>query len=107
MVPRNDLENPAVGMKFDTEKPRLDLLSPIGVLAVAEVLTYGAKKYAPNNWRNVIGWRWRYIGAALRHIFAYQRGERIDPESGLPRLAHAACCLLFMLELDLTDTVPA
>lgn len=26
--------------------------------------------------------------------------ERLDPESGLPHLAHAACCLLFALELD-------
>lgn len=100
VCPEHNDEETCVGRKFDSEKTRLDLLPFRALEKVGEVLTYGAKKYEPDNWRHVEGWRWRYLGAVLRHIFAWQRGERLDPESGLPHLAHAACCVLFLLELD-------
>jgi hypothetical protein len=99
--------HPRQGAKYDKDKPLFDLLPPVGIAHVAHVLTYGAKKYAPENWRKVVGWRWRYLGAALRHLFAYMNGDRVDPESGMLHLAHAACCLLFMIELDMnTPQVP-
>jgi hypothetical protein len=88
------------GTKLDAEKNRLDLLPVVAIERTGWVLTYGAQKYAPDNWRKVEGWRWRYFGALLRHLFAWKRGEKLDPESGHPHLAHAACCVLFMLELD-------
>ena len=40
------------------------------------------------------------IGATIRHLTAWRSGERLDPESGLPHLAHAACSVLFMLAID-------
>lgn len=88
------------GLKLDAGKTRLDLLPPVAIEQVGRVLTFGAAKYAPDNWRKVDGWRWRYAAAALRHMFAWLRGERLDQESGLPHLAHAGCCLLFLVELD-------
>lgn len=91
---------PPIGRKDDAEKPRWDLLPWIGTGHVVDVLTYGAKKYAPENWRKVEGWRWRYFTAAMRHLTKWRLGEKIDPESGCPHLAHAACCILFLLELD-------
>jgi hypothetical protein len=36
----------------------------------------------------------------MRHVHAWRAGETKDPESGLHHLAHAGCCLLFMLWLD-------
>ncbi len=86
-------------IKNDDGKPRTDLLPPRAVLQVAAVLAYGARKYAPNNWRKVddLG---RYTAAALRHVFAYMTGERTDPESGCHHLACAACSLLFVIELE-------
>jgi hypothetical protein len=93
------------GRKFDSEKLRVDLL-PIGaLLEVAEVVTYGAKKYDENNWQNVRPVS-RYYGAALRHLWARARGETHDPESGLPHLAHAACCILFMLSVEVGHDNP-
>lgn len=89
-----------VGRKFDQMKPRLDLLPPVALEQIAQVLSYGAVKYEPENWRRVKGWRWRYTAALLRHLFAYMRRERLDPESGLHHLAHAGCCLLFLLEQE-------
>jgi len=89
-----------LGMKFDSDKPRLGLLPPIALESIADVLTFGAKKYAPDNWRYVDNANSRYIDAALRHITAYMRGEYTDQETDLPHLSHAACCLMFIIELD-------
>lgn len=88
------------GDKFDAGKPMLRLLPPKAVFAVARVLTFGAKKYAPDNWRKVDNAKERYTDALLRHVFAWLGGERNDHESGEHHLAHAACCALFLLELE-------
>lgn len=63
----------------------------------ARVLMFGAKKYEKNNWKKGMDWS-RMYDAALRHIFASLNGEDIDPESGEDHLAHARCCLGFLLE---------
>lgn len=89
------------GVKLDGGKVRLDLMPMHAWLEVGKVLTFGALKYGANNWRKVAGWRWRYIGAGLRHVTAYMLGERSDPESGLHHLSHAMCCFLFVLENEL------
>jgi hypothetical protein len=88
-----------LGLKLDSAKPRWTLL-PWDVLAdVVAVLEHGARKYAPNNWKHVQP-KERYADAALRHLTAWLRGERIDPESKLPHLAHAICSLMFLLWHD-------
>ncbi len=90
-----------VGIKFTDGKPRTDLLPFRAVLEVSKVLSFAVPKYGANNWRKVRGWRWKYIGAALRHLSYYMLGDRTDPESGLPHLAHALCSIMFVLEQDL------
>jgi len=85
-------------MKFDTDKLRYDLIPPSAMKALAEVLTYGAKKYKPNNWRN--GDKDRYIAALYRHLEAWRAGEQKDEESGMVHLAHALTNVAFLLELD-------
>ena len=88
------------GVKHDAGKLPLDLLPFDALDSVAAVLAHGAAKYEARNWE--LGMRWgRLFGAALRHLFAWGRGERLDPESGLPHLAHAACCVLFLLAYEL------
>lgn len=85
------------GMKFDTNKLRFDLIPAIATEGLAAVLTYGAKKYKPNNWRSVDPQR--YVAAFERHWHAYISGEMLDKESGLPHLAHCMTNLTFLLEL--------
>lgn len=83
--------------KHDGEKVRVDLL-PTGALEeIAKVLTFGAHKYSAWNWAKGMAWS-RLLGAAMRHLFAWARGESVDPESGLPHLAHLGCCVLFLIE---------
>jgi hypothetical protein len=94
----------AEGQKFDAGKDRWDLIQPRIVQEYVRVLTFGAKKYAPGNWRLVDEAKARYFAATLRHVWAWWRGERNDPESGLHHLAHAICCLAFLAEVELEDT---
>jgi hypothetical protein len=82
-------------LKFDNEKPRTELVDADAILELAKVLTFGAKKYAANNWRKGIEFS-RVIGAALRHIYAIQQGEDRDQETGLLHSAHAMCELMFL-----------
>lgn len=83
-------------LKFDTNKVPMELLPAPALEAIAEVLAFGARKYASWNWAKGFTWS-RLIGAALRHLFAFARGEDRDPESGLSHLAHAGCCILFLI----------
>ena len=79
------------------EKPRFDLVPWTAIEEIAQVLTFGAKKYDDNNWRR--GARWgRYFRALCSHVFAWWRGENLDPETGYSHLAHAGCCLIFPME---------
>ena len=90
-----------VGRKLDAGKPRWSLLPWNALGAVVSVLEFGARKYAPGNWRHVPDARTRYFDAAQRHLLAWWSGEKSDPETQFPHLAHALCCLLFLLALEL------
>ncbi len=87
-------------IKHDAEKWRFSLIPIAPLKSVISVLEFGARKYAPGNWKTVPDARTRYFNAAMRHITAWWSGERNDTESGLPHLAHAICCLLFLLWFD-------
>lgn len=85
-------------MKFDTEKLRYDLVPTSAIEGLARVITYGARKYKPDNWRK--GDIERYEAAAFRHLMAWRQGEECDEESGLTHLTHLLCNIAFMIELD-------
>lgn len=85
-------------VRYNQDKLRYDLIPPEFITALAEVFTFGAKKYTPNNWKGFTPEQQEEIkGSLLRHIYAYLEGEENDPESGLSHLAHAGCNLAFML----------
>ena len=83
------------GRKDDTGKARFDLLSPEALDGLVGVLTFGAGRYADRNWEKGIAYG-RVFAAAMRHLWAWWRGEDKDPESGLSHLDHAACCIHFL-----------
>lgn len=87
-----------LGTKADDGKVMMGAIPPHAELAVARVLTFGAKKYSRGNWAHVENSDERYMDAALRHINTYRRGEQTDSETGENHLAHAVCCLMFMLD---------
>lgn len=86
------------GIKHDVDKLRYELLPVKPIEDIVRVLTFGSKKYKDDNWKHVKPFEDRYYAAALRHITAWRKGEILDRETGLPHLAHATCCLVFLLE---------
>ena len=83
-------------IKYDNSKPRVDLIPTSSLEEIAKVLEFGAAKYDPWNWTKGFAWS-RLIGASMRHLFAFARGEDKDSESGLSHLAHLGCCVLFLI----------
>jgi hypothetical protein len=87
------------GQKFDTDKPPMDLLDRHALEQIARVLAFGAGKYDRHNWRGGIRYS-RLLAAALRHLHAFNDGEDKDPETGLSHIAHAGCCVMFLLWME-------
>ena len=87
------------GQKFDDGKTRYDLIDSYALHQLAEIYTFGARKYEDNNWRK--GFKFgRIFGALMRHSWAFWRGEDLDEESGLPHMAHAAWCCFTLLNFS-------
>ena len=86
-------------VRADVGKLRYDLIPPLPMEQMAQALTFGSQKYTDNNWLNGMGYS-RIYAALMRHLQAWWSGEDIDPESGLPHLAHAACNVMFLQQLS-------
>ena len=85
--------------KSDQGKP-CPSLCPVSLIeAVTAVRMFGLQKYHdPDNWKQVEPER--YHQAMLRHILAaWNDPYRVDPESGLPHIAHVATNIAFLLEM--------
>lgn len=85
--------------KLDAGKARMDLLAPEFLIETAQVLRFGAAKYGVRNWEKGMSWG-RVFGALMRHMWAWWGGEATDPETGRSHLAHAACCLMFLMAYE-------
>lgn len=90
------------GMKNDflDDKPRWDLLPLPEIEDLVKVYTAGAKKYAPNNWQKLDNGYQRYKAALFRHLLAYEKGERIDPDTKCMHLAQVVWNAVAMLWFD-------
>lgn len=72
----------------DAEATRYDLISPIGLAAVARAAAEGSRKYSDYNWERGMPVN-DLLNHALRHIYEYLAGDRSDDHLG-----HAAWNLL-------------
>ena len=86
-----------------------DSKAPLGLLPekpcfeIVEVLQWAADqgKYGLYDWREGRSWMGE-VDAILRHIFLFKAGVDLDPESGMPHLAHALCRLMVLMEYQET-----
>jgi hypothetical protein len=83
------------GARFNAGKPAMELIPLGGLEPAARVFEYGAKKYAAWNWAKGMPWS-VVVGCMMRHLAAMQRGEDLDPESGLPHVGHLLCNALML-----------
>jgi hypothetical protein len=90
------ITDPVTGGQKGQKLAELGGLDPQSLMEVAKVSGYGSKKYDRYNFLK--GYRWSLSYDALqRHLHAFWGGEWLDPESGLPHLAHAGWHILALL----------
>jgi hypothetical protein len=92
------------GVKYDAGKLRWSLLPWKSVREIVKVLTKAVEtgKYPDHNWKKVADAKTRYYDAMHRHIEDWWiDGITKDHETGLHPLAHAGCCLLFLLWFEM------
>lgn len=78
------------GKRFNTNKPRVELLVPEAMEETAKVWQFGSEKYGDFNWMNGLSFT-SIIGCILRHIFKIMKGEDVDEESECLHAAHIIC----------------
>ena len=69
------------------------LIPAEALLRLNEVVGYGAKKYAANNWRRIP--YEEHISHALEHLFLLMNGDQSDDHLG-----HALCRLAFAVAME-------
>lgn len=95
----NDAVEQGDHMKKDYGKLPWHLLPGDSVEEIVKVLDFGAKKYAPRGWEAGMDWS-RIFSALMRHMWAWWFKRGTDPDTGLSHLAHAGCCILFLLAYE-------
>lgn len=88
---------------YGMSKPGIEGVPAAPLFMVGEVMRFGAAKYGLTNWRHDPISASVYYNAAMRHLFSWWDGDNLDTETGLPHLAHAAACLMIILDAGLTD----
>jgi hypothetical protein len=86
-----------VMLRYNQGKAKMSFVPAALMRACARVLEYGVKKYARDNWRKGGNWT-EVMDSLLRHAFAFNEGEDVDPESGLSHLDHMAANIAFLCE---------
>ena len=86
--------------KLDHGKLMYDLIPERCIEGLAKILTFGAKKYAPNGWKSVPDKDNRYYAAMQRHIIEHRKGNIYDDETGYLHLEHALCNIVFLLQTE-------
>jgi hypothetical protein len=94
-------------VKFDKGKPAIYRgfikYFPRAIWGVAEISTFGAKKYAWNGWADVADGLDRYADAKCRHELLHAMGEECDADSQELHLKHEAWGAMARLELYLRE----
>lgn len=96
--------NPPIGHNGVNPKDRIGrakaglwAIPPTAMFYLGAVLESGAEKYGLYNWRDSAVDISVYFDALQRHMLMFRDGEILDPESGLPHLAHAmANCAIIL-----------
>ena len=93
-----------IGKKYDEGKLEYSLIPVQSTREIVKVLMFGKNKYGKENWKLVDNPIERYMNALERHIYATKEAleskqyrKLYDSETGILHMAHAGCCVLFII----------
>lgn len=91
--------------RYGLAKPPLGLIPGTARVLLAQAFADGVAKYGPANWRESPVSASTYVNAAERHLTSWYDGEAVASDSGVHHLAHAAACLLILLDAEANGTL--
>lgn len=95
-------QNPKDAYAQTVGRVPLGLFPATAIVAGAMGMLEGNLKYGLGNYRVAAIEASTYIDALMRHLLAYQCGETIDPDSGLPHTWKMMSCLAVLLDAEAT-----
>lgn len=84
----------SLGNRFNQGKLQWHLVDFKALEPMVKVLMYGAKKYAPDQWKNGLSKK-DTLDSLLRHVHAILAGEMNDVEFGESHIGHILCNAMF------------
>lgn len=91
------LKNQALAPKYNSDKPRVELIPTDPMEKIAEAYSIGIAKYEINSWRKGFPFT-DLIGAAKRHLHDLQEGRDLDEDSGCLAAAQVIWNMLSLLQ---------
>jgi hypothetical protein len=82
-------------LRYNMGKLEWSLVDFDSLEGLVKVLEYGCHKYARNNWKKGMPVT-KVSESLMRHLFAFLRGEDVDPESGCRHISHVMCNAMFI-----------
>jgi hypothetical protein len=104
-----DAEKSPTASRLNLGKRQFSIVPTLWRQILVDITMRGAEKYAVDNWKRSLNtakhdeWVQVCLDCAERHIDAYKDGSKVDPESQLHTLGHAAWNLLAAVWYDLND----
>lgn len=85
--------------RHNSGKRKWSLVHFESIEPMVEVLEFGAKKYAPDNWKKGLDKR-EILESMQRHLAKLMDGEAKDSESGISHMGHIMCNAMFYNYFD-------
>ena len=82
-------------LRYNEGKLQWSLVDFDSLEGLVRVLEMGAKKYDKHNWKKGMPVT-QVTESLMRHLFAFLRGEDVDPESGCRHISHVMCNTMFL-----------
>lgn len=89
-----DITGSITGLRYNEGKLPWHLVDFRALKSMVEVLEYGAKKYAEDQWKKGLSLK-EIRDSFLRHVIEWNSGQEVDSESGKDHIGHMMCNLLF------------
>ena len=91
----NEEKDAQQALRYNQGKLQWSLVDFDSLEGLVRVLEYGAQKYSKDNWKKGMPVT-QVTESLMRHLFAFLRGEDVDPESGCRHISHVMCNTMFL-----------